>query len=123
MSGDTAAPKLSELPIEMLEFTISKTLGSLGSQLGGIAPRLGRLTLPGRKPIQTPDFLGNTSRGVVPHISQDNFRRNEDQLGAGVYIALEDCLSASHIHHLLAVADKVCSHRKASPKDTSSPPV
>ncbi|KAF1943968.1 tRNA-guanine transglycosylase family protein [Clathrospora elynae] len=65
----------------MLEFTLLPTTGAL-------APRLGRLSLAGRKSILTPDFIGNTSRGVIPHISQDNFRKtvNFD----GVYVALED---------------------------------
>jgi queuine tRNA-ribosyltransferase subunit QTRTD1 len=79
----TEASKLDQLPPEMLEFTLLKTAGVL-------TPRLGRLTLPGRKSILTPGFLGNTSRGVLPHISQDNFRKSVD-LG-GVYVALEDCM-------------------------------
>jgi queuine tRNA-ribosyltransferase subunit QTRTD1 len=79
----TEASKLDQLPPEMLEFTLLKTAGAL-------APRLGRLTLPGRKSILTPGFLGNTSRGVIPHVSQDNFRKSVD-LG-GVYVALEDCM-------------------------------
>lgn len=66
----------------MLDFTLLKTTGAL-------APRLGRLTLPGRKPIVTPALLGNTSRGVIPHISQDNYRKYMQD--NGVYIALEDC--------------------------------
>lgn len=71
----------------MLDFALLKTTGSL-------APRLGRLTLPGRKSILTPSFLGNTSRGVIPHVSQDNFRKYvEDN---GVYVALEDC-TPSHL--------------------------
>ena len=82
MSQDTPKPDLSQLPPEMLDFTLLKTTGAL-------APRLGRLTLPGRKPIVTPALLGNTSRGVIPHISQDNYRKNMQD--NGVYIALEDC--------------------------------
>jgi queuine tRNA-ribosyltransferase subunit QTRTD1 len=74
---------LDQLPPEMLEFTLLKTTGAL-------APRLGRLTLPGRKSILTPGFIGNTSRGVVPHVSQDTFRKSVD-LG-GVYVGLEDCV-------------------------------
>ncbi|KAI8933407.1 hypothetical protein NX059_010022 [Plenodomus lindquistii] len=75
------APKLDQLPPEMLEFTILKSAGAL-------APRLGRLSLAGRKTILTPDFIGNTSRGVIPHVSQDNFRKSVNV--NGVYIALED---------------------------------
>lgn len=82
MSAEAAAQKLDQLPPEMLDFTLLKTTGAL-------APRLGRLSLPGRKSLLTPTFIGNTSRGVVPHISQDNFAKAVDL--SGVYVALEDC--------------------------------
>ncbi|KAA8618201.1 Tgt Queuine archaeosine tRNA-ribosyltransferase [Pyrenophora tritici-repentis] len=81
MSTEPSLQKLEQLPAEMLEFALLKTTGSL-------APRLGRLSFPGRKSILTPGFIGNTSRGVIPHISQDNFGKSVD-LG-GVYVALED---------------------------------
>ena len=54
-----------------------------------LSPRLGRLSLPGRNAIETPHYLGLTSRGVVPHLSQDNFAQLSSI--AGVYAALEDC--------------------------------
>lgn len=76
------APKLDQLPPEMLDFTLLKTTGLL-------APRLGRLCLPGRKSMLTPGFIGNTSRGAVPHISQDTYSRSLEL--NGVYVALEDC--------------------------------
>lgn len=66
----------------MVDFVLLKTTGAL-------APRLGRLSLGGRKPISTPAFLGNTSRGVVPHMSPDNFSKHA--ASNGVYVALEDC--------------------------------
>ncbi|KAF2845039.1 tRNA-guanine transglycosylase [Plenodomus tracheiphilus IPT5] len=81
MSTATSAPKLGQLPPEMLDFTLLKTAGAL-------APRLGRLSLAGRRTMLTPDFIGNTSRGVIPHVSQDNFRKSVGV--AGVYVALED---------------------------------
>ncbi|KAJ4312248.1 hypothetical protein N0V94_007550 [Neodidymelliopsis sp. IMI 364377] len=81
LPGGTPAPKLDQLPPEMLDFTLLKTTGAL-------APRLGRLSLPGRKSILTPGLVGNTSRGVIPHISQDNFANRVDL--NGVYVALED---------------------------------
>ncbi|KAF1833998.1 tRNA-guanine transglycosylase [Decorospora gaudefroyi] len=81
MSVPASIQKLDQLPPEMLEFTLLKKTGAL-------APRLGRLSLPRRKSILTPGFIGNTSRGVIPHVSQDNFRKSVE-LG-GVYIALED---------------------------------
>ncbi|OAL43123.1 tRNA-guanine transglycosylase [Pyrenochaeta sp. DS3sAY3a] len=68
MSADAPIPKLDQLPREMLEFAILKSTGAL-------APRIGRLSLAGRKSIATPGFIGNTSRGAIPHISQDNFEK------------------------------------------------
>lgn len=55
----------------------------------GTAARLGRLALPGRRILDTPHYLANTSRGVVPHITQDTFARDTNI--NGLYIALEDC--------------------------------
>ena len=54
-------------------------------------PRLGRLALHGRRPIDTPNYLAIASRGVVPHLSQDNFTSNTNI--NGIYVALEDCKS------------------------------
>lgn len=81
-SGSAPAPKLNQLPPEMLHFTLIKTTGAL-------TPRLGCLSLPKRKSISTPNFVGNTSRGIIPHISQDNFSKSLNL--NGVYVALEDC--------------------------------
>lgn len=82
MSTGASAQKLDQLPAEMLEFTVLKASTWL-------AQRVGRLSVPGRNKILTPGFIGNTSRGVIPHISQDNFQKCVD-LG-GVYVPLEDC--------------------------------
>ncbi|KAK0356775.1 hypothetical protein LTR91_007589 [Friedmanniomyces endolithicus] len=71
---------LGDLPDEM--FNIIKAAGSV------LVPRLGRLALPGRKVTETPHFLAGTSRGAVPHITQDTFAR--DTSIGGVYVALED---------------------------------
>jgi queuine tRNA-ribosyltransferase subunit QTRTD1 len=67
----------------MIEFTLLQTTGAL-------APRLGRISLAGRKTVLTPGFIGNTSRGVIPHVSPDNFRKSVDL--NGVYMPLEDCM-------------------------------
>jgi queuine tRNA-ribosyltransferase subunit QTRTD1 len=77
----TQDEKLKSLPGEM--FSIIKSTSH------HLSPRLGSLAIPGRNAIQTPHYLGLTSRGAIPHISQDNFA----QLSAiaGVYAALEDC--------------------------------
>lgn len=55
----------------------------------GATARLGRLTFPRRKVLETPDFLSLTSRGVIPHITPDNLSKYV-QVG-GVYLGLEDC--------------------------------
>lgn len=81
--ADVSQHKLGQLPPEMLEFTLLKTSGAL-------APRLGRIAVSGRKAILTPAFIGNTSRGIIPHVSQDNFRKT-DSIN-GVYVPLEDCM-------------------------------
>lgn len=72
---------IAHLPDEM--FTIIK------DGANGLSARLGRLALPGRRTIETPHYLGITSRGVVPHITQDTFSRDTN-IGA-VYVPLEDC--------------------------------
>ncbi|PGG96716.1 hypothetical protein AJ79_09486 [Helicocarpus griseus UAMH5409] len=70
---------LAELPDEMFSFSL------LGSAPTLLAPRLGRLALAGRKPIQTPNYVPITSRGALPHVSHDmmNERLPVDSLYAG----------------------------------------
>ncbi|KAL1877110.1 hypothetical protein VTK73DRAFT_8847 [Phialemonium thermophilum] len=62
----------------------------------GTAARLGRLALPQRKAIDTPDFVAVTSRGAVPHITPDNLSRHVN--AAGAYIALEDFIERSQVN-------------------------
>ena len=52
-------------------------------------PRIGRLSFPNRVPIETPHYVAISSRGAVPHLTQDMMRDNT-QIGA-IYVALEDC--------------------------------
>ncbi|MCJ1398819.1 hypothetical protein MMC11_002020 [Xylographa trunciseda] len=54
------------------------------------AARLGTLRYGIRTPIETPHFIAITSRGAVPHLSQDTMR--ESTAINGVYVALEDYL-------------------------------
>lgn len=68
-------------------FTITKSTAAT------LAPRLARLALPNRNAIDTPHYIGITSRGVVPHLSQDNFAKISSI--KGVYTPLEDCRSPS----------------------------
>ncbi|KAI8630300.1 tRNA-guanine transglycosylase [Xylariaceae sp. FL1651] len=59
----------------------------------GTGARLGTLSLPKRRSIDTPNFVGLTARGAVPHLTPDNAARRTE-LG-GVYIALEDFLETT----------------------------
>ena len=79
--GSLASDQVAQLPDEMFQI-----IKSTGKRLG---PRLGRLALPGRKVLETPHHLGLTSRGTIPHITQDTFTR--DTSINSVYVALEDC--------------------------------
>ncbi|KAK5993234.1 Queuine tRNA-ribosyltransferase accessory subunit 2 [Cladobotryum mycophilum] len=54
----------------------------------GLTARLGRLSLPNRKLIETPTFIVATSRGVVPHLTPDNLKKYSSV--NAVYMGLED---------------------------------
>ncbi|KAH6611054.1 trna-guanine transglycosylase family [Trichoderma cornu-damae] len=54
----------------------------------GSAARLGKMSLPGKRAIETPNFFAVTSRGAVPHLTPDNLRKHTSV--SGVYMALED---------------------------------
>lgn len=82
-------------PISDNMFTVIKDFGR------ALCPRLGRLRT-GKASILTPHYLAITSRGVVPHLSQDTFARDANI--SGVYVPLEDCESPAihdsrHHHH------------------------
>ncbi|KAF2140149.1 uncharacterized protein K452DRAFT_252796, partial [Aplosporella prunicola CBS 121167] len=53
-----------------------------------LAPRIGKLSIPGRATLDTPHYVGYTSRGVIPHLTQDMLRKNTDI--NSMYLALED---------------------------------
>lgn len=55
----------------------------------GTAARLGRLALPRREAVDTPNFFATTSRGVVPHLTPDTIAKYGSF--PGVYMAMEDC--------------------------------
>ena len=71
----------------------------------GGGPRLGRLLLRHGHAIETPHYLAITSRGVVPHLSQDNLQRHTNIKAA--YLGLEDCKSCSITAGHPAKADKL----------------
>lgn len=80
--ADLNAQKLSQLPDEM-------RISFLTSAIARNGPRIGTLKLPGRTVIQTPHYVGNASRGVVPHLTQD-MQQKHSKIRA-VYVGLEDC--------------------------------
>lgn len=51
--------------------------------------RRGEIHFPGRKIIETPHYVALSSRGAVPHLSQDVMRDHTSI--NGLYAALEDC--------------------------------
>ncbi|KAI4132342.1 MAG: hypothetical protein LQ347_002622 [Umbilicaria vellea] len=51
-------------------------------------PRCGTLSFPNRAPIATPHYLALSSRGAVPHMTQDTMRSSTSI--TGIYAALED---------------------------------
>jgi len=61
-----------------------------------ISPRLGRLSVKGRKELDTPNFIAIGSRGVVPHMTPDVILASSD-IG-GVHMALEDCKLGYHVY-------------------------
>ena len=61
----------------------------LSKEAGAHGPRLGHLSFQGRAIIDTPHLVAVSSRGAVPHLSQDTMRDNTSI--KAVYIALEDC--------------------------------
>ncbi|KAG4035568.1 hypothetical protein MFRU_001g03370 [Monilinia fructicola] len=57
-------------------------------------PRLGRLTVEGRKDLETPDFIAISSRGVIPHMTPDVIAAHARV--PGVHFALEDFIEKSN---------------------------
>lgn len=51
--------------------------------------RIGTLSFDGRRTINTPHYVALSTRGTVPHLSQDMMRDNSAIIG--IYAALEDC--------------------------------
>lgn len=54
----------------------------------GAAARLGRLALPRRQAVDTPNYFAVTSRGTVPHLTPDTIAKYGSFSGA--YMAMED---------------------------------
>ncbi|EXJ92101.1 hypothetical protein A1O3_00651 [Capronia epimyces CBS 606.96] len=86
---EVSSASLAQLPHEMLKFVLQHTSASEG------AARLGQLSFRARPTtINTPHYLVPTSRGVIPHLSQDNVQRHTKI--TAVYLPLEDFIEKSH---------------------------
>ncbi|KIW45921.1 uncharacterized protein PV06_01627 [Exophiala oligosperma] len=78
---------LGQLPDEMLKFVLQHgTVSEAGA-------RLGQLTVHNRSAIQTPHYIVPTSRGAIPHLSQDNVQKHTRISAA--YVSLEDFIEKS----------------------------
>lgn len=55
----------------------------------GGAARLGRLAVVNRRVMETPNYIGVTSRGAIPHLTPDNVTKHTTFDAA--YMAVEDC--------------------------------
>lgn len=62
----------------------------LSSTAPVLAPRVGKLAIPGRKTIATPHHVPLTSRGTVPHVAHDVMRQHTAI--NSIYAGLEDCM-------------------------------
>ncbi|OTB18155.1 hypothetical protein K445DRAFT_347192 [Daldinia sp. EC12] len=69
-------------------FNVLKTIAVEGGM-----PRAGRLSLPKRKPIDTPNYIGLSSRGAIPHMTPDVISKHVELNGS--YMALEDFVERS----------------------------
>jgi len=77
----------ASLPIEMLSFILRQ------GEFAKAGLRLGQLAVPGRPAISTPAFVAATSRGVIPHVTQDV--QSKLTRVPAIYIGLEDCMCPS----------------------------
>lgn len=78
----------------MLTFTL------INPSLFTSGPRLGKLIRFGRRAVETPHYVAITSRGVVPHISQDILQKHT--MVSSIYLGLEDCKRLHLVHTVYA---------------------
>ena len=110
------ADKLARVPSEIF------SLKRLDPKPSGLGPRLGTIALKGRAPLPTPHYLALSSRGAVPHLSQDVMRKHTDI--KAVHVALEDCKSMSGRSFQALVLTcllrlEPVSHRESTQRDSS----
>ncbi|KAL1956824.1 hypothetical protein VTO42DRAFT_6774 [Malbranchea cinnamomea] len=71
-----------DLTEKMFKFTLTNSVPSV------LSPRIARLSLQGRKHLQTPHYIPISSRGALPHVTHDNVQAHMSVYG--LYVALED---------------------------------
>lgn len=81
------APQHGTSDVRKAAGLVGFTLTSKASDEYG--PRSGVLSVQGRDQIKTPHYIATSSRGAVPHVSQDMMRSHTAI--KGIYTALEDC--------------------------------
>lgn len=79
---------MTESSSEHVTFDVLKSISG-----DGRGARAGRLALPKRKTIETPNFFGLTSRGAIPHMTPDVIAKHTELNGS--YMALEDFVEKS----------------------------
>ncbi|KAJ5165535.1 uncharacterized protein N7500_007365 [Penicillium coprophilum] len=79
------------------------TFSVLTSTAPVLAPRVGRLAIPGRKTLATPHHVPLTSRGTVPHVAHD-VMRDHTEINS-LYAGLEDSHASPGIYSVIAKKD------------------
>lgn len=115
-----ATEDATSVPAEMLSFVLRQ------GEFAKAGLRLGQLIVQGRPAIPTPAFIAPTSRGVIPHVTQDILSKLTRV--PALYIGLEDCtcITMSAWRQLTMCLQFMDSYRKvprASPYSTSSVPL
>ncbi|KAK4203273.1 putative queuine tRNA-ribosyltransferase [Triangularia verruculosa] len=82
---ETQEPESTAMRFEVLSSALKESTSA--------AARIGRLAFPGRRPIDTPNFIAVTSRGTLPHVTPDNISKHLQVSGA--YFSLEDFVEKS----------------------------
>lgn len=72
-----------QLPLNSSSFALVKPLSD------ELEPRMGHFSFPGRHTFETPHYIAISSRGAVPHLSQDTMKDSTSI--KGIYAGLEDC--------------------------------
>lgn len=95
-----------ETPREMLNFVLRQ------GDFTKAGLRLGQLARRGGAEVATPTFIASTSRGIIPHITQDVMSKLIKV--PAVYIGLEDCKSSftASWHRLTDSSQLIASYRE-----------